>query len=241
MESTALMFYIEPGMTPECLKFAEEAMGPRRAEHDESRRRLGITAEKVWIENTNEGDVMIFYLESNDIAKSLAMIGESDHVYDLWFREKIFELTGIDLCDYRTVSGTELAYESPRLEPRGPSSSVAAVFPLLPGMKEEWLAMLEVRSGPRREEYLDYLSRHGFSLEKLYVQPTRKGERVILYVEGDDPAGAIARFARSNHPFDVWIREEMLRFNGIDFIRRETAPPPHSIMDWHSEAKPMAA
>ena len=240
MSSKTFILPVDPGMTPECLKFAEEALGPRRAEHEESRRRSGITVEKVWIEATNAGDWLIIYLESADLEKSLTKMGSSDYVYDLWFHDKIFELTGADICDHRTMA-SEPVFTSPRLETGRPGGSAATVFSILPGKKPDWIAFLEGLSGPREEEYRAFLSRYGLTQQQYYAQTTPRGEMAILYLEGEDPAGALAEFARSNHPFDVWLREEMLLLNGTDFIRRQTAPAPRAIMDWRSKAEPLAA
>lgn len=241
LSSTAIMFHILPGMTPKVLEFTREALGPRLGEHDESRKRLGIAVENAWIENTNEGDLLIFYFEGKNLEESFKKMGESELIYDLWFRDKMFALTGADLCDFRMFAPSELVFESPVLEPKGPLGSVATVYPVLPGKKDEWIALLEELQGPRDEEDRGYLWRYGLTIEKLFVQTTPKGEMVILYAEGDDPADAISRFARSHHPFDVWLREEMLYLNGIDFIRRQTAPPPHLVLDWKTGVRAKAA
>lgn len=241
MTATAIMFPIMRGMTPACLEFAEEALGPRLHEHDESRRRLGLTVERAWVEATNQGDVLIFYFESDDLERSLKLLGESDELYDIWFREKVFTLTGADFCDCRTLASSELVFKSPELKSEGPASAAATAFPILEGKQDEWFALLEELAGPREDEYRGYLWRYGLTVETFFVEHTPRGDMVIRYAEGDDPVAAIARFARSSHPFDVWLREEMLYLNGIDFIRRETAPPPHSILEWKAAARPLAA
>lgn len=240
LSSTAIMFHILPGMTPKALDFTREALGPRLGEHDESRKQLAISVEKAWIENTNEGDVLIFYFEGGDLEGSLRKMGQSGHVFDLWFRNSMLSITGANLGDV-VLSPSELAFESPVIESKGPSKSVATIYPLLPGKRDEWISLLEKLKGPRDEEYRGYLWRYGLSIEKLFLQATPKGEAVILYAEGEDPADAISRFARSHHPFDAWLREEMLYLNGIDFIRRQTAPPPHLVFDWQAGARAKAA
>lgn len=241
LSSTAIMFHILPGKTPKVIEFAREALGPRLGEHEESRRRLGMTTEKAWIENTNAGDILIFYLEAGDLERAFKMMGESEHAYDLWFRNEMSALTGVDLGDSGALTPSELVFESPALEPKAPGGSVATVYPVLPGKKDEWLRLLRELKGPRDEEYRGYLWRYGLTVEKLFLQAMPKGEMVIMYAEGDAPAEAIARFARSHHPFDVWLREEMLYLNGIDFIRRQTAPPPHLILDWKTVPRAKAA
>ena len=242
MAATAKMFPILPGMTPAVLEFAEEVLGPRRAEHDESHRVLGLTAEKMWVEPTNEGDVLIIYLEGDDLDKSMRMLGESSHNYDLWFKEKFYTLTGADLCDIRVAGPAKLEFESPLVEGRVPGAATATAFHVSEGRLDDFQRFLKDElGGAHADAYRDYLTRFGITRERFYLDLTPKGERVVLYIEGDDPAGAVTRFARSSHPFDAWLREEMLYLNGIDYIRRQTAPPPHLILDWKAPAREKAA
>lgn len=239
--STAVTFHLLPGMTPKVIEFAGEMAGDRKLKHEESRSRLGITAERMWTEPTNAGDVLVFYFEGPDIERSLMAIGESSELHDIWFREKIFALTGADLCDYRQIKAAELLFESPELRHEGPVESVATVFHVLPGMLDDWRAWLTELTVARRTEYEDYLARYGLTRERFFLRDASGEHTVVLYAEGQDPAGAISRFARSNHPFDVWIREELLQLSGIDFIRRGTAPAPHLVFAWTQGPRSMAA
>lgn len=237
--STAVSYHIAPGMTPKVFDFVREIAGPRLAEHEASRGRLGITTERVWIEPTNEGDMLIFYFEGPDIERSLMAIGESVDLHDIWFREKVFALTGADLCDYRQIKAAELVFESSELGM--PAGFTASVFHVQPGKLDQWRTWVREMTEDRREEYTDHLSRYGLTRECFYLRHRQDQDTVILYAEGEDPAESLRRFARSNHPFDVWMRQELLLLSGIDFIRRQTAPPPHLVLEWVMEKKAIAA
>jgi hypothetical protein len=72
--------------------------GDRRAEHEASRRHLGITRESVWIQPTTEGDVAVVLLEAEDLGAALAGVGSSGLPFDTWFREHCLRVHGIDLA-----------------------------------------------------------------------------------------------------------------------------------------------
>ncbi len=72
--------------------------GDRRTDHVESRRRLGITWESVWIQPTADGDVAVVLLEAEDLGKALAGVGSSDLPFDKWVREHCLRVHGIDLA-----------------------------------------------------------------------------------------------------------------------------------------------
>lgn len=72
--------------------------GDRSADHKESRRRLGITRESVWVQPTSEGDVAVVLLEAEDLGTALAGLGSSDLPFDEWFRDHCRLVHGIDLA-----------------------------------------------------------------------------------------------------------------------------------------------
>ena len=73
--------------------------GERREAHQDARRRAGITREAVWIQPQPRSDVAVIYLEADDVAAAFAVLGTSAEPFDLWFRELVRRVHGIDLSD----------------------------------------------------------------------------------------------------------------------------------------------
>lgn len=73
--------------------------GARKAAHDESRRRKGITRHAVWIQRAPAGDVAVVLMEADDLERAFAGIGASQEPFDVWFREHVLEVHGIDVAD----------------------------------------------------------------------------------------------------------------------------------------------
>jgi hypothetical protein len=71
--------------------------GERREEHVASRRRHGITRESVWIQATPDGDLAVVMIESPDLAAALFGLATSDEPFDVWFREHLRAVHGMDL------------------------------------------------------------------------------------------------------------------------------------------------
>jgi len=240
MAVTTTVFKLLPGKTREYLDLACDIMEGRRGEYELSRHRLGLTVERSWIEPTNAGDFLITYYEGDDPVRSLRGMAGSAEPFDVWFRERFRDLTGVDLGKPDSLAPGELIFESPKLAVEGVLKPLATVFPVKPGMKNDWREWLDELLVSRAEEYRAYMWRYGFAVEKAFLLHTSEGPLAVLYFEGSDPALSIARFARSHNPFDAWMREEMLYLNGIDFIRRSTAPAPDLVLDW-AETRKIAA
>jgi hypothetical protein len=73
--------------------------GQRHAAYEASRARHGITREAVWIQTTPAGDLAIVYIEANDLQAAFAGIGSSQDPFDVWFREQVRDVHGVNLED----------------------------------------------------------------------------------------------------------------------------------------------
>lgn len=99
MQCVAFAVPILPGKT-EADRSAMRSVadgGERKAAHDASRKRHGITREAVWIQQTPGGDVAVVYLEADDLQAAFAGLGSSTDPFDSWFREVLRDVHGFDL------------------------------------------------------------------------------------------------------------------------------------------------
>jgi len=71
--------------------------GVRSDDHTASRRRHGISRESVWIQSTPNGDVAVVLIESADLPNALLGLATSDEPFDVWFREHLLTVHGMDL------------------------------------------------------------------------------------------------------------------------------------------------
>ena len=71
--------------------------GPRRAEYDASRRRLGVRRSTSWVQQTPLGPIEILVVEAADPARFFERIATSQEPFDVEFRTLIHEVYGIDL------------------------------------------------------------------------------------------------------------------------------------------------
>ena len=89
MASYAFVNPIQPGKTQTWKNYVKEMTGPRKAELKESRKRIGLAKEQVWLQHTPNGDVVVVYWEAADIGKVFQGLMTSQQPFDKWFREKV--------------------------------------------------------------------------------------------------------------------------------------------------------
>jgi hypothetical protein len=69
--------------------YIKEIKGPRNNDYKESRKKVGLTVERVWLQHTPMGDFAVVYWETQDISKVFEGFIKSDVPFDKWFRDKI--------------------------------------------------------------------------------------------------------------------------------------------------------
>jgi hypothetical protein len=111
MASMAFALPLTPGKTEEWRRWSEELAGPRRAEYEASRRRLGVTVERAYLQHTPQGDLNVVYLESEDLGRAFQELAASQDPFDVWFRQRARDLfSGLDLAQPLPAPLSELVF-----------------------------------------------------------------------------------------------------------------------------------
>jgi hypothetical protein len=87
---------LEEGKTDAARAFMRE-LQTRRSEYEASLQSGGITKEAWFLTEIPTGEALVAYMESPDLDRGLTMFAESQDGFDLWFKRRLAELTGIDL------------------------------------------------------------------------------------------------------------------------------------------------
>jgi hypothetical protein len=88
---------IQPGKSDAARAFLAELEGPRKEQYAASERKIGITKELWFFQETPNGDLFIAYMESADFGRALGMFSQSKEEFDAWFKERLANVTGVDL------------------------------------------------------------------------------------------------------------------------------------------------
>ena len=100
MSGITLTFPIVAGKVESWRRFCQEMSGSRRQVYEASRRRLGITRERLSLVATAFGSAAVTTLEAHDMGLALNQIIASDFPFDRWYREQVQNLHGVNLARY---------------------------------------------------------------------------------------------------------------------------------------------
>ena len=205
MSRTALVFPVLPGKDARVIA-TELKSRPR--EYEQSRRRLGITMERAYLQHTPMGDFVTAYIEAEgDLLEKMSQLPSSDLDIDRYFVKATKEIHGADLTQPLPGPAPETvaAWVDPTAKGRGRGMAFCA--PLTPG--ETSSARAFVADAYQRSEFAASRRRLNVSEELITLHSTPQGDIVGIYIEGDDPAKGNAGFAASQDPFDLWFKEQL--------------------------------
>src|SRR4028119_334255 len=77
MAAFAFTLPILPGQEEVVRRIGEAVSGELREEYDESRRRLGISEEKIWVQRTPIGQALVVYWDTEDPQRTLRDIADA--------------------------------------------------------------------------------------------------------------------------------------------------------------------
>jgi hypothetical protein len=100
MSGIVLTFPILSGKVEAWRRFCQELSGSRRQPYEASRQRMGITRERLALVETAFGSMAVTTLEAPDVDRALGQIIASDLTFDVWYRERLQKLHGINLAGY---------------------------------------------------------------------------------------------------------------------------------------------
>jgi hypothetical protein len=104
MTGIVLTFPILAGKVEAWRRFCQELAGSRRGSYEASRQRLGITFERLALVENGFGATSVTTLEAPDVDRALGQIIASEIPFDIWYRERLELLHGINLTGYERYS-----------------------------------------------------------------------------------------------------------------------------------------
>ena len=118
MSGVVLTFPILTGKVEAWRRFCQELSDSQLQMYLSSRRRLGITHERMELVENAYGAMAVTTLEATDVVQALGQIINSHFPFDIWYRRRLQELYGINLAGYEKflqpipiASNQELLFE----------------------------------------------------------------------------------------------------------------------------------
>ena len=119
MEQICLVIPIYDDKLDVAREFMRELEQERKEEYAASERRIGIDKEVWYIAAVPGGRQFVAYIETLDFPNALGMFSQSRDPFDVWFKDRLCEATGLDLNQPPEMELPELMSSYTIHEPTG--------------------------------------------------------------------------------------------------------------------------
>lgn len=239
MATTLVAFPVLPGKEAIAKTELPEYSRAHPDEYAESRKRAGITLERVYDMLTPMGTFNILYGEgANDFASATQALMTSDLEFDKYFMAKVQEITGIDFSQAPPGPPPEIIGEWWDADVKERRAGLAFCAPVMPGKSDVGRAFAQEAFGTRKTEHGE--SRRALKLngEVVCLNTTPMGDIVCVYLEGTDPVAGNRGFAESQTSYDRWFKDRCKEIFPPEVNFDEPLPPITQIFDWSARAVP---
>ncbi len=83
------------------------------------------------------------------------------------------------------------------------------VCPLRPATQERWRRLYQDIAGSRREQFEAFSRQAGISQVQVWLVQLQRGELLFLTLDTQPPHQALLELARSERPFERWLRGQL--------------------------------
>ena len=96
------------------------------------------------------------------------------------------------------------------------------IVPIKEEKVQAWKSWSKKLTGERKNEFEDMNKRYGLTRHNAWLAETPAGSMAVVLHEGPGADTFMPNVAKSDHEFDVWMKESIEGFHDMDL----SAPPP---------------
>lgn len=112
-------------------------------------------------------------------------------------------------------------------------NAILIASPILPGKLEAWRRFCQELQGTRHGQYVESRRRLGIVSEVAWHLSTDQFDVALVYLEAKQPEQVFPKLAASGHPFDRWLKRQMMALYGLDLNRPTTQLHNELVFEWH--------
>jgi len=90
-----IAFPLLPGKRDALDRLVRALTGERKSEYDTAQ--ATVLRESWFVQSTPQGDLIIVHFDAPDVEAVFAGLATSQEPFDVWFRDQVLDITGVDL------------------------------------------------------------------------------------------------------------------------------------------------
>ncbi|MGP8124451.1 MAG: DUF6176 family protein [Nitrososphaerales archaeon] len=96
MVQFAAAFPVLPGKEDAVRQFSKD-MQAKKKDFERSEKRMGVKRESWFLQSSPQGSLIIAHFEAKDLNKVMVGLAKSTDPFDVWMKNQVQQLTGLDM------------------------------------------------------------------------------------------------------------------------------------------------
>jgi len=210
-------------------KFAAE-MHARAADTRRFYEGLGVRRESWFFQDTPRGALVIGVTDVADVEVAGREYAQTTEHFAAWFKDRVYELSGIDPNVQPLGPPTELIFDSSGAElPPG----IVISARIYPARSREAVVEFANQLRSRAEETRSFYEGFGVPREAWFLQGTDNGPMIIGVTALGEPE-RVQEYAETKEPFAAWFKQRVIEVTGVDPNKTPLGPPSEQVFDFQA-------
>jgi len=111
---------------------------------------------------------------------------------------------------------------------------IVVTVPLIPEKVQAWKAWVRECLGPHKAEFEAFNRRMNLTAHRAWLNNGPQGPMAVVFHDGPGAKTFLRKLSNSEHPFDMWFRDHISEYHGVDFSQPFDTPAPELVMNWHA-------
>lgn len=217
---------VVPGKEPVIREMTSLLKGDLRADFIRSRKAAGVATERVFLQTTPKGQVIVLVWDTERPVKQVfAHYATSTDAFDKRFAGFLSDVHDIDITETSKEPQPECLIDwTDSSWTLGSGQSWGMAIPLKQGVASEFRAAILDMYGDGGDEWTQWRRASGLCHTTICLQSTPIGDFALIYLEGNDIKAAMAHVRDSDTKMSARWRELAPKLYAIDVTNAANVP-----------------
>jgi hypothetical protein len=191
---------------------------------------LGVRRETWFFQESPLGPIVIGVTEVDDLEPRAVQYAESEDRFSLWFKQRIFDLSGVDPNETPKGPPSEMIFDSGDDDVDRGVRLIVRAYPVK--SREALVDFANDLQQKRSSEMRRFYKGFQVARETWHLQDTPQGPMAIAVAAVGDPEDAGRAYAESEEPFAVWFKQKVEEVSGVDPNKTPLGPPSEQVFEF---------
>jgi len=191
---------------------------------------LGVHRESWFFQDTPHGSIVIGVTEVDELEAAAEQYAESEDGFSLWFKQRVYDLSGIDPNEAPKGPPSETVFDSSGHDAWPSERLVVRAYPVR--SRDAVLEFANELQHQRTSEMRRFYDGYQVARETWHLQDMPGGPLLIGVTALKNPELNAQAYGEAQDAFAVWFKKKVEEVSGVDPNVTPLGPPSEQIFEF---------